>query len=660
MKTRTTLLLLLLAVGLGLWIKFFESKKPNTVEAQRQAGNVVNFDREKLEGIAIQNGEDKIVLRREQGTWRLAEPVKDQADNATVDNLLSEIEAWRKEGTVPAREITGDKGRMNEFGLVQPRLRLRLIGPGAPAEIFFGKDTAFSGTMYVRLADSKDVFLAAQTVRTDISKKPDDFRDRKLTDLTTAQVTRAILKSPAGEIELTKKNEHWEIVKPLQARGDDQKIGDLFAQVTNARVQEFIADDRGDLHAYGLSEPRGSITIYGANEKSASSPNGRIRPVAEGTDSGRGEEGRTLQIGAVAEKIKDAVYARYLPRSAVYALPKKTEEILTARPNDLRDRHLVRIDTNSLDRINLEGAGQPRIVLARKAQNWTIASRNNQPANGDEVRRLLDTLNEQQVTRFVADTASDLAKYGLDQPKLRVTFSSFASENTAETAAGEHPFLTLSFGKIEGNEVYARVGEEPFIVAVNQELLSKIWVDPLQWQELAVFKFKPNEIHRLTRVADREESLVRNGPRDWKWSKGEGAIDTNGLESLLNTLSSLHAVRWVGATTPAHGFDKPQLLVTFTTSADDKALQTLAIGQQTEEGMWYAKVDGRDGTFLMSNPDFTAFKLPLTKPSPASPSPSATPGATPAPSPISSHGRGGRTWRATLRRCRVWSAIGVG
>ena len=114
-------------------------------------------------------------------------------------------------------------------------------------------------------------------------------------------------------------------------------------------------------------------------------------------------------------------------------------------------------------------------MLARKDQNWTIASRNNQPANSDEVRRLIDTLNDQQVTKFVADTASELPKYGLDQPPLRLTFSSFASENTAETAAGEHPFLTLSFGKTEGNDVYARVGEEPFIVAVNHELLDKIW-----------------------------------------------------------------------------------------------------------------------------------------------------------------------------------------
>jgi len=91
MKTRTTLVLLLLVIGLGVWIKFFESKKPNTEETQRQAGNVVNFDREKLEGISIQNGEDKIVLKREQGKWRLTEPVNDQADSATVDATASSI-----------------------------------------------------------------------------------------------------------------------------------------------------------------------------------------------------------------------------------------------------------------------------------------------------------------------------------------------------------------------------------------------------------------------------------------------------------------------------------------------------------------------------------------------------------------------------------------
>ncbi|HEY1581484.1 MAG TPA: DUF4340 domain-containing protein [Chthoniobacterales bacterium] len=620
MKTRTTIILLLLAIGLGVWIKYFESKKPNTIEAQKEAGNVVNFDRQKLEGIAIQNGDDRIELHRQDGKWRLTAPVKDQADSAVVDNLVSDIELWQKDAMIPAREVTADKGRLNEYGLLQPKLRLRLIEPKGPPEICFGKDAALQGKMYVRMADSKDVFIAPQSLRDDISKKPDDFRDRKLTDITTAQVTRAVLKSAAGEIELVKKNERWEIVKPLQARGDDEKINDLLAQITNARIQEFVADDKGDLHAYGLSEPRGAITIYGEGDK----------------------EGRTIQIGSAAEKIKDAVYVRSLQRKGVYALTKQVKEILNARPNDLRDRHLVRIDTNNLDRINIEASGEPKIVLARKAQDWTIASRNNQPANSDEAQRLINTLNDQQVSNFVADTASELPKYGLDQPQLSLTFSSFASENTAETGAGEHPFLTLSFGKVEGNDVYARVGEEPFIVAVNHELLGKIWVDPLQWQALSVLKFKPDQIHRISRVTSREESLVRKGAKDWTWIKGSGAIDTTNLESLLNTLASLRAVRWVGATTPAHGFEQPKLVLTFTTSPDDKAIHKLTIGNPTNDGMWYARVDGRDGTFVVNQPDMNALNLPLTKevsPSPSlSPAPSATAAVTSSPVPAPTAG----------------------
>ena len=175
-------------------------------------------------------------------------------------------------------------------------------------------------------------------------------------------------------------------------------MGDLIAQVTTARIQQFVADDRGDLRPYGLAEPRGSITLFGQDDKSA----GR-------TDSSRGEQGQMLQIGAVPAKEKDQVYVRFSPRSFVYTLPKKIEEVLNTKPNDVRDRHLVRVDEKILDRITIEAAGKGKTVLARKDENWTISSRNNVPANSPEVRRLIDTLKNEQVTKFVR-----VGKYGGD------------------------------------------------------------------------------------------------------------------------------------------------------------------------------------------------------------------------------------------------------
>src|SRR5205085_3077516 len=175
-----------------------------------------------------------------------------------------------------------------------------------------------------------------------------------------------------------------------------------------------------------------------------------------------------------------------------YTLPKKVETVLDTKPNDLRDRHLVRFDRNILDRLTIEAPGKPKVVLAHKNDSWTIVSRNNLAANASEANRLVDTLANEQVTKFVEDVASNLGKYGLDKPQLQVTLSSFASENTAETTAGDRPFAVISFGRLDGDIVYARVGDEPFVVAVRKAFLDGIHTDPSQWQDLAIFKFKPD------------------------------------------------------------------------------------------------------------------------------------------------------------------------
>ena len=623
MNWRTTLILAVVVLAVFAYLRFFEMKQPSTGEARRQAQNVVNFDRNKIDGVVIQNGDEKIEIRRHDNKWRLETPFKDQADGALVDNLLSDLENWQKEGTIPAKDIYADKSKLNEYGLNRPKLKLKLIGSDRPPEILFGKDAALEGRMYVRFENSKETFLAKQSVKKDIDKKAEEFRDKKLTDLTTAQVRRVALKTPAGEMELEKKGDHWDIVKPLRARAEDEKVSDLIAQATTARIQQFVADDHGDLRPYGLAEPRGSIRLF--------SQEGKKDQNVEIADSikvfGQEDKGQMLQIGSVPEKEKDQVYVRFAPRGAVYTLPKKIEEVLNLKPSDLRDYHLVRIDTNVLDRITIDVQGKGKTVLARKDENWEIASRNNAPADSGAVRRLIDTLQSQRVTKFVEDVASNLSKYGLDKPHLQLTFSSFASENTAETKAGEQPFAILAFGKEDGDDVYARLTDEPFVVAVRRGLLDQISTDPLHWQELSIFKFKPDEIHRLSITTDKELSLERGENNQWHWLKRSGEIDRTNVQSLLNALSSLHAVRWLGATKPQDGFEKPQLTLEFTTSPDNKTSHKLIIGAPANDGTCCAHVDGREGTFVISNSDLNNLRLPLV--AQLLPTPSPTPSVTP-------------------------------
>src|SRR5881392_81445 len=127
MKTRTTLLLLVVGLLLAVFVKY-ESKGPNTAEARRQAQNMDNFDRDKLDGLVIQNGDDKVELRRQDRKWRIEAPFKDQADGSAIEGLLAGLEDWQKYSTIPATEVAKDKSRLDEFGLSNAKLRLKLLG----------------------------------------------------------------------------------------------------------------------------------------------------------------------------------------------------------------------------------------------------------------------------------------------------------------------------------------------------------------------------------------------------------------------------------------------------------------------------------------------------------------------------------------------------
>ena len=132
----------------------------------------------------------------------------------------------------------------------------------------------------------------------------------------------------------------------------------------------------------------------------------------------------------------------------------------------------------------------------------------------------------------------------------------------------------------------------------------------MQWQELSIFKFKPEQIHRLAVTTDKEFALAREANNQWKWTTGSGEINQTNVQSLLNTLATLRAVKWIGAAAPPHAFEKPQVVVTFTTSPDDKAHHKLVVGGTTPDGMAFAKTDENEAVFVVSGPYLNALKLP--------------------------------------------------
>ena len=573
MKPRNTVILLLVAVGLYLYMRYYESNQPTTQEAQEQSAHVVQLDPANIDGITITNNEAKIEIRKRDNQWQMDEPVKDRADDLVVSQLLSSVESLEKQTSL---KPDAGKDDVRDLGLVKPNVTLQLLGQNAPPEILFGKDTAIEGQEYLRLANSEEVYVVPNDLRTQVTKTADDFREHRLSDVSATQVTQVNIKTAAGEIEMAKDHDHWVIDKPIKARGDDAKISDLVAQTLNTRIDSFVGNDQAGAANTALNDAAGTITV-----------------TAEGVD-----KPLVLQLARPNDK---GVYAKLSTREAAFILPKTVSGILDTRPNEVRDHHLIRLDLNTVDRIHIAQTGAQEILLARKGEDWTIKSLNDKPANAGAVQTMAGALQNQVVTAFVSDVATDLVKYGLDQPQLKVTFSSYASENTAETKAGEEPLETILFGKVDGNNVYAKLDDEPFIVSVPTMTLDDIYKDPLRWQALAIFMLKADDIVGMDVTYDGQATLsLVKAHGQWKPAKGDIALNTVNIESLANTLSTLRAVEWAGGAQPRQGLNKPAVTIAFTTA--DKQVHTVKVGAAAGD-YWCANAGGIDGTFLINRPD---------------------------------------------------------
>lgn len=607
MNTRATLVLAVVAALVFGGAVFLFKNKQTTREEQAAAGRILEIDRDQINKMVIVNPDGEIVFSKEGDYWMLEKPVKGKASLSAISQLMTSLELLKSEDIIDGTAEEREK-QFELFGLNQPTLRIKMIGPNEEKELVFGKPTAIEGRTYAAVAGEKKAYVVRNELPDMLKAKAEDFRDRRLTNLSAELVSKLVLKTPAGEIELKKNGEHWAIVKPLNARASDSKVNDLIAKITNAQITKFASEQSADHAQFGLTEPQGTVELY------------------------ESEEGKPLAItfGKAPEDDKEAVYVKLSSGDSTFAITRTAQEALLARPNDLRDRNLAQINLDTVDRIRVESAGSS-FLLSRKEDGWELRNGHQFAVPKHLVGELVTTLNGAHVTSFVADTPADASKYGLDKPTLRITFSSFASENTPESPAGEQKIATISFGKAEDKELYARVEEDPFILGVNPRILRGILTDPLEWQDRQILALNPDDVVsiKVERPGKDTVEVARNGEGKWELKSTTGELNANAVESLLASVKKLLAVRWAGAVVAEYGLEIPEVTVTFGLKTGEPKSYTIKVGAQTPEQMRYASISGKDGAFVVSRPQYENLTLPLLMLKPTtgaeSPSPTGTP-----------------------------------
>lgn len=595
MKPRTTLVLALLAAGCFAYIWYVERHSETTRQQTESSSKVLAFEQSKVQAVSIAGKDLKIELQKKDGIWRIEQPITDRADSFGISNILSSLEFLRHDSKIeiPAAQ---EKEKLQEYGVAEGDVHIKLkTEDGKETELLLGKDSAVEGKVYARVQGSNTVFVVSNNVRSQAVKKPDEFRDKKLSDITPQQVQKVSIKTADSEIEAERKGTHWDLSKPIKARGADSKINDLIAGLLNANVSEFLPDN--PTKAQGLTEPKATITLTVEGQKD---------PV-------------TLKIGVApeGESGKDKSFAKLSNRPAVTVLANSAlDPVLKLRPNEARDRKLARFEADVIDRVTLEPKGKPAITLARKADGWVQKDGDKEvKINQTIASKLVASFQSTEVTNFVADEASDLPKYGLDKPLLKVRLSSFASENTPESKAGERAIATLLFGTVEGDSGYAKLEEEPFVIASPKSLLESVPVHRAQLQPLSVWEFKAEAVTTLEITREGTTIKVEKKDNEWKPASGEGKANAESINAVLGVLGGMHTTKWMAPEEVSkESLAKPTTTLRVTLKEGDKtATHTLTVGEALGNEGFYSKVDDKEGLFLLSPADNTSLGIKLVQ-----------------------------------------------
>ena len=592
MKLRTTLVLLIIAVALGAFIFGLDRWSRSTRERGERATHVVSVTRANIQGFTIRDGDELIRIRAEGDAWKMIAPWQDDADAGVVDQLLDAIQSLRPEDVITDfGRIEKKRQMLKDFGLNKSRLRLKLDGKQMPAEFLFGLDTAVQGESYLRIADDDAVYVVNNDLKNIVSKNPEDFRDHRMTPFLTTLINRAIFRVSGGEIELAKEQDNWLLVRPIKGRASNDAVVDILTRMNQTQIAKFVSGNNSNPGSFGLDSPSNVVTLFG--------------------DDGKKVE---IQIGGPVPSNPDSVYAGLPQRKSVVEVGKAFANLFNITPNDLRDRKIARMNPDLIDRVTIETADKPKIVLGRDESRWRFLSPTSAPANADNISRLIQGINNGEVSDFVSDTATDLTKYGLDQPKLKITFSSYSSENTAEANAGETVLATLAFGNSENGVIYARLEEEPYIFSISNQVFSTLPTTEFSFQTLDILDLKRDQLLslRLERGGTESIDLLRGTQRKWVLKGHENDQNDGQIQLLLTTLTGLRAAAWVGNPKPEYGLDQPLLLIKVSYQSSEQSREVdLKFGTANSENQHYGMSSEREGVFLVDDEQFKQLNASL-------------------------------------------------
>ena len=437
----STIVLVLVLAGLGGYIYFVDSKRPepglggDTATAKVYALEVDTINEVKL----TYNGETSL-LRKSDSGWAMVEPVQTEADPAEAISLVQALVNLEL-----VRVLDENPGDLAPFGLAAPSIAVEFKGAGVSGSLKLGRKTPTQGEMYAQKNGEKAVFLVSSSQDSTFNRTPFNLRDKKILKFDREKADTLTLARAGQSMTLARTGSEWRVTGPVASRSDYTTVEGLLSQLSSANMSTLVTSDGKDLAKYGFDQPAMSVTLGAGSAKAV-------------LEVGKTEGGQT--------------YARDAARPLVFTVDTTLQDELNKGFDAFRKKELFELRAFYVTRLRavLDAPGGPKTYELEKVtgekptdgESWKVTRVGGASHTADAAA--MDDLLAKLVA-LKADTFVDTkTKTGLDKPALVVSasYDEGKFERVRFGQVGEE-----AFGSREGEAVVARIDKASMAAAMK-------------------------------------------------------------------------------------------------------------------------------------------------------------------------------------------------
>lgn len=533
MKLKTTIILLIIAAIGVSYVFLYERKQLPHEEWERLQKKVLpDFKASMIKKIELNNEGGKVVLEKTgDNYWHIVEPQKLRSDNSEVNSILSEFEFMNKVGSFRQE---GDKPfDLKDYGLDAPKIsitmytgipakpdKIQVMGPKDKYTVCVGQKLAAGDNVYIKIDSSDEVVVVPGTLLDKVSKNVLDLRSKWVFTFDKEAVDNIQVKTAEYSIVCNRKGNFWRLSEPISDLADLEKIKEILGKLKNLQIDrtDFITEESSDLVRFGLDTPQYIVTI---NEKGVS---------------------QSVMFG---HSLDNKVYVKRSDEPTVFFLKDIILADLSKKPNDLRDKKVVRFESIGTYGVNKLEIKTPADLIAIEKSldlDWKLTKPINIYADQDTVKNFIEKIKTLEIEDFVSDKPTDLSLYGLKDPVFEIAVTKEEDKELAKFYIGN---------KLpDGTKCYVkRVGEEPVYTVPTAEFYDKIENALLSFRDRLVSEFNKDLAKKIvierpdrTFICDITNKKDAEGQFQWELSKPVQTVaDTSALNQIIWDLSFLKA-----------------------------------------------------------------------------------------------------------------------